>query len=470
MPTSITVTSVSGTPPYEIYVCDSFGAHCEYVANTSTLPITIFLSPTFDYAPIVLVKTIDSLGCEVFKQIICDLVPTVTPGPTLTPTQTLPPPLSPTPTYVSGCTIYTLQPPVDTVFTFTNCVGDCESLLVYSGGQMSRCVQRPYFAQYATDTGVSCEPTPTPTPNPTSTPLPTNTPTASSIPSPTATPPLVTLTPTPTSIYTGSYFALKVNDATLYLGNDVTEDAHINYAVCMGFNSFQMYGLRKVMPSTDPLTGATRLATFVDKLYAAGLNPVAIRSSASGFDEVYNWEQTYGRQFWGISKENEFWNYPASGTETFATWINSMNYIRTTYPHWHRSAYLANPTNAWGAPEAAQIIAAQIDVIEVTNYNSGAPNPSSSNFLTKNLQLLANAAAAASVVQDFVPLWSSEGPPDNNFSGPYFSLTPPNLSVPYTTYQSQYNALSFPNKTSVNKIGFSLFAYDDLVIWLPQCL
>lgn len=525
MSVSITVSSVSGNSPYQIYVCDSFGAHCEYVANTSILPITIYLSSTFDYAPIVMVKIIDGDGCETFENILCSVVVTPTPTNTPTPLPTPTPiPVTPPVKVVTGCTEFSLEPPVDTVFTFINCNGECESILVFANGQINRCIRQPYFNDYAIDTEIECPQTTTTTIPPTTTtttisPTTTTTtstlgctywdgettisssilyyvncdginetvslsfpdiatvcvlegttpyflPTTGTVLTDTGT--ACNVTTTTTTLYIGSYFAIKTNDVFNYLGNPILEDEHINYVLCQGFNTYQMYGLYTVFASTGL---SDDLAPFIDKLYAAGLNPVAIMgANTAGFDLVYNWEQTYNRQFWGVSKENEFWRYPAPDTETFSDWINSLNYIRTTYPHWHRSAYLANGSNTWGPAEASQIIAAQVDVIEVTNYNSGAPDPTNPLFLDDNLQLLANAAAAASTTQDFVPLWSSEGPPDNNYGGPYFALTPPNLGPPFAAFQIQYNALSFPNKSSMNKIGFSLFAYNDLIIWLPQCL
>lgn len=261
----------------------------------------------------------------------------------------------------------------------------------------------------------------------------------------------------------GGYYSLKVGSFTGILGDSQLEDNLISYAKCQGFNIIQLYDLYTVFNSTSL---SNKLDLFLTKVYNAGLLPVAIMGSGTaGFDLVNSWEQAAGRvnQFWGVNKENEFWWYPQSETETFTDWINSMNYIRTTYPHWHRSAYIANPTNNWGSSEAQQMIDAQIDVLEVTNYNSGAPNPNWSAFKNNQLVYLANAANSSGVIQKIVPLWSSEP----SFSGPYFSSN--GLPTSVSTYNFGYDGISFTNKSKLNKVGFSIFMYSDLSSYVPAC-
>jgi hypothetical protein len=150
--TSIQITSVTGTSPYNVYVCDFFGMNCTLVGTItgSVPPIYTFSLPTiFDYAPVVMVKVIDFNNCETFYTDTCILptTPTPTPTPTLTPTNTPTPTLTPTNT------------PTPTL----------------------------------TRTPTTPTPTPTPTRTPTLTPTNTPTPTRTLTPTPTR-----TLTPTPT--------------------------------------------------------------------------------------------------------------------------------------------------------------------------------------------------------------------------------------------------------------------------------
>ena len=262
----------------------------------------------------------------------------------------------------------------------------------------------------------------------------------------------------------GGYYSLKVGSFTSILGNTVLEDDLIYYAKCQGFNIIQLYDLYTIF---DNRTLSNQLDSFIGKVYSNGLYPVAIMGSGtSGFDLVDSWEKSPGRvnKFWGVNKENEFWwhgTFPES--ESFTNWIASMNYVRTTYPHWHRSAYIANPTNSWGSLEAIQMISAQIDVLEVTNYNDGAPDATWPAFKDYQLQYLANAANSANVIQKFVPLWSSE----QSFSGIYFSSN--GLPNSAKSYNSAYDGVSITNKNSINKIGFSIFMYSDLSSYVPDC-
>lgn len=128
MGSSITITSITGTSPYQVYVCNVLGASCNYVGSATTMPYTVVLPAMYDSAPAVMIKVIDSLNCETFIIAPCT-EPLPTPTPTATPIPTATPTSTPAPTA-----------------------------------------------------------TPSPTPGPTSTPTPTPTPTSTPTPTPTATP------------------------------------------------------------------------------------------------------------------------------------------------------------------------------------------------------------------------------------------------------------------------------------------
>jgi hypothetical protein len=87
---TIQITSVTGTSPYDVYVCDVFGANCNLVGTIpgSVPPAVTFSIPTmFNYAQVVMVKVIDFNNCETFHIETC-IPPTPTPTPTRTPTPT----------------------------------------------------------------------------------------------------------------------------------------------------------------------------------------------------------------------------------------------------------------------------------------------------------------------------------------------------------------------------------------------
>jgi hypothetical protein len=69
MATEITLnTIVSGTSPFDIWVCDScsVGATCQYIGTFTSgeLPYTFSVPEVFDTFPIYYIKIIDDNGCE----------------------------------------------------------------------------------------------------------------------------------------------------------------------------------------------------------------------------------------------------------------------------------------------------------------------------------------------------------------------------------------------------------------------
>jgi len=79
----ITISGTTGgTPPLSVYLCDEYGNNC-YL--TSTTGGTYTLNSFYSSANTLMVKTIDSTGCEYFELVSCyDPPPTPTPTPTPT--------------------------------------------------------------------------------------------------------------------------------------------------------------------------------------------------------------------------------------------------------------------------------------------------------------------------------------------------------------------------------------------------
>jgi hypothetical protein len=118
MAARLTIQSITGTSPYDFYVCDIYENNCSLLGSISTAsPDQTFTLPTlFNYAPQIMIKMVDANDCEIKKIISCDLscgfeviinvaectfcitidVTTPTPTPTQTPTNT--PTISITPT------------------------------------------------------------------------------------------------------------------------------------------------------------------------------------------------------------------------------------------------------------------------------------------------------------------------------------------------------------------------------------
>ena len=172
MSTQVTINSLTGTSPYDVYVCDSNVLNCVNIATISSTPYVFNVPPPLDAQSEICVKVVDINGCEIIQ---CGtIIPNVTPSPTVTPTPTVTIGLTPTATET--------QTPTPT----------------------------PTVTIGLTPTATETQ-TPTPTRTPTVTPTvtttvtktPTNTPTVTTTPTQSGTPNVTpTNTPTP-SPYTG---------------------------------------------------------------------------------------------------------------------------------------------------------------------------------------------------------------------------------------------------------------------------
>ena len=77
---NITITSVTGTPPFDIIVCDYSYTNCYNVATSViSLPITVDIPFQLDGLLSILIVITDSLGCTYFEQITCEPSPSIQP-------------------------------------------------------------------------------------------------------------------------------------------------------------------------------------------------------------------------------------------------------------------------------------------------------------------------------------------------------------------------------------------------------
>jgi hypothetical protein len=97
MACQIQINSISGTSPFDIYLCDINLNQCVFTQTETSpsYPIIISLPPTFYGVNQLIVKIIDGNGCETFNYYI---LPTPTPTASNTPTPTITPTPTPTPT------------------------------------------------------------------------------------------------------------------------------------------------------------------------------------------------------------------------------------------------------------------------------------------------------------------------------------------------------------------------------------
>jgi hypothetical protein len=208
MAIQVTISSITGQSPYDIYICQTGGTSCFYMTTISSAPYIFDIPSPYNTSEAYMLKIIDNNGCTITgiePVTTCpDVTPTITPTNTQTPTNT--------PTQTSTPTV---TPTVTTTTTLTPTPGLSPSP---TSTQTSTPTNTPTITPTTTLTstpGASPSPTNTQTSTPTETPTntptetPTNTPTETPTNTPTETPtntPTPTETPAPPITYVG-YFA-----------------------------------------------------------------------------------------------------------------------------------------------------------------------------------------------------------------------------------------------------------------------
>jgi hypothetical protein len=143
MSSTIQISSISGTPPFNVYVFDFYGNNEVFLStiNDNVPPVVYFTLPSgFTNVPMVKVKIVDISGCTISYDEICGPIPSQTTTPTNTPTPTVTPTItntptptvtptiteSPTPTPTPFCFSYTLSTGAELVldYSYTDCNGN----------------------------------------------------------------------------------------------------------------------------------------------------------------------------------------------------------------------------------------------------------------------------------------------------------------------------------------------------------
>lgn len=107
MAVQITINNITGSSPYNVYVCDTGFTTCIFVATISTTPFTFTVPAPLDSMSDFAVRAVDSNNCSITGVVAvctnCPPAPTATPVPSPTPSPTPGPtptstPIPPTPT------------------------------------------------------------------------------------------------------------------------------------------------------------------------------------------------------------------------------------------------------------------------------------------------------------------------------------------------------------------------------------
>ena len=63
MALTITISSIVGTSPFDVYVCQGDGSGCFYISEITSTPYTFNIPAPYDQPTEYMVKIIDAEGC-----------------------------------------------------------------------------------------------------------------------------------------------------------------------------------------------------------------------------------------------------------------------------------------------------------------------------------------------------------------------------------------------------------------------
>jgi len=61
----VTIDSITGTSPYDVYICTTGNTDCLYINTISTLPYEFYIPTPFVGLDAYMVKIVDSLECTI---------------------------------------------------------------------------------------------------------------------------------------------------------------------------------------------------------------------------------------------------------------------------------------------------------------------------------------------------------------------------------------------------------------------
>ena len=116
MSVQLTINSITGQSPYDVYVCQSGGIGCFYIATITSVPYTFTIPAPFDNYSSYRLKIVDNQGCVITAEepvTTCSFI-TQTPMPTSTVTPTVTTTPTNTPTVTPTTTVTPTETPTNT--------------------------------------------------------------------------------------------------------------------------------------------------------------------------------------------------------------------------------------------------------------------------------------------------------------------------------------------------------------------
>ena len=65
MPTTITISNLSGSTPYDVYICSNPSTTCIYIDTITSVPYNFDVPLYFDNQPSYILKVIDNNDCVI---------------------------------------------------------------------------------------------------------------------------------------------------------------------------------------------------------------------------------------------------------------------------------------------------------------------------------------------------------------------------------------------------------------------
>jgi hypothetical protein len=65
MAVQVTISSITGQSPYDVYICQSSGSGCFYIATITTTPYVFDIPSPYDTSSSYMLKVIDANNCTI---------------------------------------------------------------------------------------------------------------------------------------------------------------------------------------------------------------------------------------------------------------------------------------------------------------------------------------------------------------------------------------------------------------------
>jgi hypothetical protein len=65
MAVQVTISSITGQSPYDVYICQSSGSGCFYISTITTTPYVFDIPAPYDTSSSYLLKVVDANNCTI---------------------------------------------------------------------------------------------------------------------------------------------------------------------------------------------------------------------------------------------------------------------------------------------------------------------------------------------------------------------------------------------------------------------